>query len=162
MTREHICSLLREYKRNKGKLAHLRVDIKWLESVTGGDFIKDMAYSAQILTDMPRGNETSDPTAKIAVSVADNGEKLKRHYAVELERMEARKIELLRDCGYVEAWLEGLPEKERDVIQWHEIDGKTWAEVTGLFDEKYGHKYSGDGMKTIKKRAVSYIFEMTC
>lgn len=159
MTREEVCGLLKDYNRNRRRREHLRVEIKYCESVTSANFIEDMAYSPQVLDDSPKGNETSDPTARLAVAVMDNGNALQRQYAKELEAMQKEFYDLVRDCGYVEAWLLGLPEKERNVSTWHEIDGRTWAEVSKMYEAEYGSDYSWEGVRTIKKRAIRMIVE---
>lgn len=164
-SREDIYRLLRSYKANVGRCAHLRVEIKYVESLSrvGSDeLIEEMVFRSSGPTGMPSGSGISDPTARVAVEVSDRSKQIARGWGRDLEEMQIELFAKLRDCGYVDGWLQGLRDRERDVVQWHIVDGIVWDRIPDLFMEKYpGDTYSLEGVRKIQKRAMKKMQKMS-
>lgn len=116
---------------------------------------------AQPMSGMPRGGKLSDPTARIGIAVADgcmtDDMKILQKEIEDLE-YELRKRKIV--VHFVAAWLDGLNEKERWIIEKQVIDGSYWREVIFSYKAKFGDEYSKDGLKRIKKNALNKIYRI--
>ena len=110
---------------------------------------------------MPRSGKVSDPTAQIGIAAADGlmTSEMKNIFQEirELER-ELRGQRIV--VHFVTAWLNGLNEKERWIIEKQVIDGAYWREVIFGFKAKFGDEYSKDGLKRIKRSAMNKIYRI--
>ncbi len=61
---------------------------------------------------------------------------------------------------FVEAWLKGLTEKERWIVEVQIIDRMTWNNVIAQHQSKYGTQMSKDTLKRLKNRALAKIYQM--
>ena len=65
-----------------------------------------------------------------------------------------------KTVDYVGAWLEGLPERERWMVETQIMDGVVWREVVLQYQEKYGEYRSKDTLKRIRDKALDLIYDM--
>ena len=61
---------------------------------------------------------------------------------------------------FVSAWLNGLPERERWIVEHQVIDGEYWKEVVCKFKTAFQEETSKDSLKRLKQRAMEKIYQM--
>lgn len=164
MTRDQVNEYLHAYQENKGRYLYLKEEITRLEMLMHELHCTaegDEAFKGKGLSGMPYGGGKSDPTARIAVKLAsgDMTDAMRDLYR-ELRTCCQERDEKQRACRYVEAWIKGLPERERWVIQRQMLDGRYWRELPNLFQKEIGEYYSQEGLKALKKRAMSMVQKM--
>ncbi|MEA4899563.1 MAG: hypothetical protein VB115_15140 [Christensenellaceae bacterium] len=64
------------------------------------------------------------------------------------------------DLQFVSAWMSGLNEKERWLIEQHVIGGLSWRDIVCLHKEKYGREYAKDTLRALKRKALAKIYQM--
>lgn len=164
MQPEQVLSMLRSYRGCAARITHIRCEIqmekarlKWLEETA----VEDMQHVTASLTGMPRSGRIGDQSANIAVKLADGYEtdevKQTRRRILDLEA-NARILELT--SAFVEAWLSGLTQKERFVIERRTIDGMTWECVAEDYEKEFGVHYSKDTVRRINRAALEKIYRI--
>lgn len=164
MLPERVDEMLKSYRECIGRCGHLEYEIQerrdMIESLRK-TMVEDSVLGAQPMSGMPRGGKLSDPTARIGAAVADgcmtDDMKFLQKEIDELE-YELRKRKIV--VHFVAAWLDGLNEKERWIIEKQVIDGAYWREVIFSYKAKFGDEYSKDGLKRIKKNALNKIYRI--
>lgn len=163
MTRQEVDATLKAYRHEYGRCGHLAAQIQQIEREIKAE---QASYAEQLvsvggqnLTGMPRGTAISDPTGKIGLKLAEGW---KSEYMVELEarwsRLQAEYAQVEIKVRFVMAWLSGLSERERYVIEQQVIDGITWREVANGYRERYGYDVSKDTLKRIRNTAMDKIY----
>ena len=164
---ERVKDYLSGYKANQGRAGHLRVEIAQLEKKIAemqAEAADAMAGpKAQVLTGMPRGNSTGDPTGRLGAMLADGkvpgADTGKLEAKVAQMRQELEETE--RACAYVEAWLRGLMDREALVIRLKMIEGMKWPKVVDNYEKRFGDAFSSDTLRRIQERAIRSIVLMT-
>ena len=165
MTRDAVDKLLSEARQNKGRLKHLEAEMARLDAEIALAR-RNLSYDAAVahsyeLSDMPRGTAISQPTERIGLQLASGWEPdyIK---AREQEKMlyEQEKNERYLNDMFVTAWLKGLPERERWLIETQVIDGVFWRDVLIRYRQKFGTDASKDTLQRVKARAMEQIYEM--
>lgn len=165
MTRERIEEMLKTYRFEVGRCGHLETEMEQLkreiENAKAG-LAGDLAGpGAQTISDMPRGTAVGNPTEKLGIMLASG------YKSEEMQDMEAKLAELLAEYTerkktvvYVERWLNGLPERERWMIEMQVVDGVIWREIIVKYPERFGEYRSKDTLKRIRDRAFELIIDM--
>lgn len=165
MTFERVEEMLKTYRFEVGRCAHLLLDIDLIkrqiaraEEGLAGDLA---GPGAQVITDMPRGTSVGNPTERLGMLLA-SGYKTDeiREMEAELGELMAEYTERRKTVDYVEGWLAGLPERERWMIEMQVIDGVIWREIIAKYPEKFGEYRSKDTLKRIRDRAMEMIIDM--
>lgn len=165
MTIERIEEMLKSYRFEVGRCGHLEQDIEQTKQDierSKATLVSDLVGpGAQEITDMPRGTNIGNPTEKYALMLAggwvseDIQEKENKLAELIAEYTERRKT-----VDYVGKWLDGLPERERWMIETQYIDGVIWREIVMQYQEKFGEYRSKDTLKRIRDRALDMICDM--
>lgn len=165
MTSKMILQTLHTYQENLGRCEHLEIEIKQAEAALIGmqsSLYSDVASpNTQNLDGMPHGHKVTSPTETIAIMLA-NGE-LPRHIADILDDLRIMRAELAEKqtlIRYVDAWLKGLTDQERWIIQGQVISGKTWRTLMLEYESINGEYRSKDSLKRLRARALKKIFEI--
>lgn len=165
MLPEHAENMLYSYRSNIGRCKYLRTLQQKLERelevgrvLAAEDLV---TCSGQAMDGMPRGTTVGTPTERMGLLLASGYEpaylrEVKDELASCAEELNRREREIM----YVEAWLDGLTEKERWVIERVYFDRLTYAELTPRYIEIYGQWRSNDSLRRIKRRAKAKIFAM--
>ena len=156
--------MLKSYRESVGRCGHLENEIQerrdMLESLRE-TVIEDSVLAAQPLSGMPRSGKVSDPTAQIGSAAADGWMTSEmKHISQEIRELERELRSQRIVVHFVTAWLNGLNEKERWIIEKQVIDGAYWREVIFGFKAKFGDEYSKDGLKRIKRSAMNKIYRI--
>ena len=165
MTVERIEEMLKTYRFEVGRCGHLENEIaltqNQIERAKAG-LAGDLAGpSAQVITDMPRGTTVGNPTEKLGMMLASG------YKSDEIRELEAKLGELIAEyterkktVDYVSSWLNGLPERERWMIETQVIDGVIWREILTKYPERFGEYRSKDTLKRIRDKAFDMIVDM--
>lgn len=165
MELERIDEMLKTYRFEVGRCGHLENEIestkRAIEAATAG-LAGDLAGpGAQVITDMPRGTSVGNPTEKIGVMLASGYKSDEiRELESKLGDLTAEYTERKKTVDYVTSWLNGLPERERWMIEMQVIDGVIWREILMKYPERFGEYRSKDTLKRIRDRALDMIIDM--
>lgn len=150
--------MLQEYRAMKARIAILEAELKSIMSAgateTHNEAIEGM-YFARAVNDMPRGNEVSNKTARMAAEWRDQYGKdfhrVWRMYVLDKQNKE-HEIEIVKGMlNRIDIAISSLLPKEKDVVTLFYIQGMKWEEV--------GRKLSYDSRhcQRIRERAVWYM-----
>lgn len=161
---EKVDRMLRDYREFRGRCEFLRHEIGLEErklAILRETMIDDAVSMSPNLTGMPKGSGTSKPVEALAIRF---GNGYVPAYIQEIEKALDEKKKELREkmvtVVFVEAWLKGLTDKERTIVEKQVIDGRFWREIVFEYRAKYGEEYSREGLKRIKKVAMEKIYRM--
>ena len=165
MEKEKIVEYLRGYRETRARANCLREEISLLEKLyermqTPEKLIEANVLAARPVTVGGRGGMPGDPAAKLAVEAADGGDRLNPYASVLL----AAQNELLRAqyrCRVVDAWMEGLCEREKWMVQRHAIERLPFSELPELYEKECGRAYCIDTLKALYKRGIEAICRMS-
>ena len=164
MQRETVDEMLTKYKEYAARVAYLDEMIRQTEHLCESlhhNVIENTVSITQVITDMPRGTTTGDPTGKLGALLADG---YTPDYIKQVEndlmsmKIELRSKETVVIC--VNAWLLGLNPREKFVIEHKIIAGMYWREMVPLYKNEFGEDYSRQGLKRIKKYAMEKIYRI--
>lgn len=165
MLPERADQMLRDYKVFLGRCKYLTALIPWLKA-EAADWKQNMAeelssIGSQNMDGMPHGTMIGNPTERFGIMLADGytPDGLKE-MEKQIEEYEKELKEKSTTVFFVEAWLAGLTEKERWIIQSQVIDGLYWREIIMEYHRKYGEEYSREGLKKIRDGAMNKIHQM--
>lgn len=164
MTREQVDLMLSEYREKSARCAHLEQEVKQLEKLVEElkrTIIDDEVKTTSVLSDMPKGTMTSDPTGRLGILLAEGFEpKRIREIEIEIEekKREVRNIE--PTVIFVRAWLSGLNDREKFLIESKVIDNNYWRIVIDGYQERFGEAYSKQGLKNITCLALEKIYRI--
>lgn len=165
MTREAVDKLLRDARQNRGRLLHLRTEMSRLSAeieLARGNLEVDAATAYNYeLSDMPRGTAVGRPTEQIGLKLAsgwepDHIKAMEQEMQLYQQEYDKRYLDEL----FVTAWLEGLPERERWLIETQVIDGVFWRDVLIRYRKKFGTDASKDTLQRVKTKALEQIYDM--
>lgn len=165
MTREGVDRLLATYRQNEGRALYLQAEIARLEGEIQSarhNLALDMSTAHNYeLSDMPRGTAVGQPTERIGLQLASGYEP--DYIKAMLQEQTLYENEYKRrmlDSLFVKAWLKGLPERERWLIETQVIDGVFWRDVLIRYRQKFGCETSKDTLQRVKAKALEQIYEM--
>ena len=171
MTLEQVNGLLGDYRQLAGRCGHIEAEISRLKQEIArekAEFEMDAAAPPVArLTGLPGGTGIAKPTERVALMLAD-GEAYRNSDACRRARQKEARIAALETeleekrlwVRYVNAWLNGLADRERWVVEHHVIDGEIWHDIIQQFNRRYDDDVSRDRLKRIQQRALQKIYDM--
>ncbi len=157
--------MLRRYKECVGRCGYLRKAIE--ETRTDIEMWKhNMAAelagcSGGGMDGMPHGSGVGKPTERMAMMLAAGYE------PEDLKDAEKRLGEMINELRekeivvvFVDAWISGLTEREKWLIQQLYFEQQTYAYVISALRTSHGISTSKDGVRRMKKAALEKIFAM--
>jgi len=165
MLPERADQMLRDYKMFLGRCKYLSALIPELkaEAAAWRDNLAEELCSigGQNLDGMPHGSTVGNPTERLGIMLADgytpDGLKELEKQIVDYERELSEKSMTVH---FVDAWLDGLTEKESWIVRMQVIEGAYWREIVMEYHRRYGEEYSREGLKKIKDGAIAKIHQM--
>ena len=165
MLPEKADQMLRDYKVFLGRCKYLTALICELKAEAAAwreNLADELAgVGAQNLDGMPHGTTVGNPTERLGIMLAEgftpDGLKTLEEQIVDYQRELNEKSVTVH---FVEAWLDGLTEKERWIVQMQVIEGAYWREIVMEYHRRYGEEYSREGLKKIRDAAVRKIHQM--
>lgn len=165
MTRDNVNELLANHRTNTGRCLYLEAEIDRLRGEINrakANLAMDVATAHNYeLSDMPRGSAVGQPTERLGLRLASGWTP---DYISDMERelagLEREHRERATRRTFVEAWLNGLAERERWLIEQQVIDGVYWRDVLIRYRRKFGADCSLDTLKRVKAKALDTIYDM--
>lgn len=157
--------MLKNYRTAKGRTAHLDIELNRLERELRRTVAADREEIADISGHqydvMPHGNAVGQPTEQKALKLYN----LPESQEVAAIRQRIHEITMEQEehffsVHFVEAWLGGLTEKERWIIEKQTIDSVSWKEVAYHYSNVFGHSAKIDTLRRIKRLAMDKIYKM--
>lgn len=165
MTEKKAYALLKNYRFDKGRCAHLEIEIDRLQKAIDAEremMIDEMAgVQSGNPTGMPKGSGTDSPTETVGIALA-NGKK-----SVEMRLLQQQLLKTKKEYDrrkytviFVESWLKGLLPDERIIIENQVIDGESWQMVRDRLKEYLGYEVSKTTFQRMRKKAVDKVFRL--
>lgn len=126
------------------------------------ELIEDSVQITPVLSGMPGGQEgMSDPTGLLAQRLAGGykSEHIKQAED-ELKLMEDEFSQKMITVSFVNAWMRGLNNKERFVMEQKTIGGLSWRQLVFAFNREFGDLYSQEGLKSLRRSAMEKVYRM--
>lgn len=165
MTRDKVENLFESYRDNRARLEHLRIEsadlLKQINAEARNALAND-AIHAQQYSGMPHTGAINRPVEDTVLRY-DGGYQNPtiRGWLDDHARMMEEIYQLERDIGYVDAWLGALDAKARTVLENHSPIGlMSWPELAAASVRLLGEYKSVSGLRTIKRQAMSKIFDI--
>lgn len=165
MTPESVDKMLSEYKTCMGRCNHLTLQIEaYSKEIERFKKLsaENLAYSSGNTEEgMPHGTSVGNPTERMGIMLASGYEPPEMVELIrvrdELQKELDIKIVLLQ---FVVAWLGGLTEKEKWMIEGKVFEGKTYNEMILGYKTKFNENCSRDKLRELRKSAMKKIYEM--
>ncbi|MBQ9211103.1 MAG: hypothetical protein IJ153_11020 [Clostridia bacterium] len=165
MTHEQVDAMLAEYRESVGRCGYLEKRIPELAAEIEQEKARLIQEAAQespsMEPGMPHGSGVGNPVEKIVLRYADGflPDEI-RGMDKELRELRDEYARRQRVIQYVDAWLQGLNEREKWIIIHKVVDVEySWREVICMYRLQYGEEYSRDALKRIKERALEKIYK---
>lgn len=165
MTTERVNEMLHCYREYLGRCKHLEAEIAQAEKALASSIATAREDAAapggQNLDGMPRGTAVSSPTERIAMMFAEGRfPKYIEDIVTDLEKLKAEYQQKSPTVVFVDAWLLGLTEHERWIVERQVIDGVTWRELSSQHEKLFGEQRTKEGLKKLRARALEKIYRM--
>ena len=166
MRREAVDNMLASYNECAARAAYIRAqlaELKRLERRLSATAIDDAVNITQILSDMPRGTKTSDPTASVGLRfAAGDVPAYIREIEEEQEKLRRELSSVEPTVVFVEAWLMALTVKEAFVIKGKVLGQLSWRELGFSFQKEFGSvtPFSKQGLIRIRDSALAKIYKI--
>jgi len=162
-TKERVDKFLSHYLEDKARAAHLRVEIEQLQAdIVEAEKVLSANVDnlgAQVITGMPRGTATSDPTSQTAIRLAmDIVPPEIKEMQTELSECRNEMRERERTVFYVDTWLMALTEREKWLVMKQVISGEFWRTIMDDYAIAYQVRISQDTLSRIKAKAMQKIY----
>ncbi len=164
MTANDVIMMLTDYKICKARCLFLASKINELELLIEkkkSKIIDDEVSITSVLSDMPRGTNISSPVEKLAIKVADgyiNSDIIELKYEYKELTYELEKGKQI--INYVEAWLGGLSNKEKLIVELFYFEKLTWREIQLHFEKNNREYMSKSTLRRIKNDAINKILSI--
>lgn len=164
MTRERADAMLAGYREDKARAEYLATEIGALTRLRDG--LQSNIVEAEIsitapMTGMPHGGKISDPTARLGDMLADGiTPQSLRDLTDEINQLGNERERRMYNVSCVNAWMDGLTDRERFVAEHKVLGGETWRETIAVYNERYGVVYSKQGLKNVLTGAMLKIYRI--
>ena len=166
MRPEAVDRMMASYNECAARAAYLRakiLELKRLSRRLSATAIDDAVNITQILSDMPRGTKTSDPTASVGLRfAAGDVPAYIREIEEEEEKLRQELAQIEPTVVFVEAWLKALTVKEEFVVRGKVLGQLSWRELGFSFQKQFGstEPYSRQGLLRIREQAMAKIYKI--
>lgn len=159
MNHDRVMECLAKYREYSARCSYLQMEIPRLEALVQqlrNDIVDNEVHITQVISDMPRGSSTSDPTGKLAAKLANGYEP---GYIEEIEEeIRQKKAELKHKdvvVWSVETALKSLTPKERFLVEHKYIQEDFWRNIVDGFNSSFNEGYNNkDTLKRMLDRGL--------
>lgn len=159
MNHASVMECLANYREYSARCDYLHKEIPRLEALVQqlrNDIVDNEVHITQVISDMPRGSSTSDPTGKLGTKLAIGYEP---GYIEEIEEeIRQKKAELkVKDITVwcVETGLKSLTPKERYLVERKYIYEDFWRNIVEGFNNSFNEGYNNkDTLKRILDKGI--------
>lgn len=165
MTPERVNEMLKNYREYSGRCAYLETYIKQLEkeveNMQDNLVLDQIASGGGSLDGMPHGTTVGNPTERAGIALADGY--MPDYLLLKKKELADAQLEVSRKATtviFVNAWLRGLSERERWIIENQVIDGVSWRELTTEYYIKFGETRTKRALQLFRGKAMEKIYRM--
>lgn len=165
MLKETVDKMLKEYRFCTGRCSFLENEIGMLEKQIEHEMSHRAEYLSEVkvqeISDMPHGTAISKPTERVGIMLASDwmpDEVKEMKQKVNEKKKEADR--LYETVIFVQAWLSGLPDRYKWIIEHQVMDGECWHDVILRYKRDFGEELSKDSLKRLRGKALDYIYKM--
>lgn len=162
MEPERVDEMLSKYREHSARYAALCNEIADLEALLESmrrTVVQDTVSTTSVVTGMPRGTITSDPTGRLGTLLASGA------MPAHIRELEDELLTLRQEADtahatvrYVDSWLLALNEKQAFIVR-RKLDGLQWREIVYDYTKEFGTEYSKNGIRKIYKSALCKIYK---
>ena len=163
VTHEQVDQMLSQYKNCKGRTGHLELEIARRRAELErriNNLVAEAATETPVREEgMPHGTGVGNPVERIVLKYADGY--IPDDLRAEMEELKSAERELHDKqmvIAYVDAWLSGLNDRERWVIEKNAIENYCWREMVDKLRKEFGEIRSKDSVKRLRDRAMEKIY----
>lgn len=164
LTVEQVDEMLHNYRENTARIALIDTEISSLRNLYADmekTIVEDSVSTTSVLTGMPRGNKTSDPTGRVGIGVAAGDvPSHMRQIEDEIRVLSRERRELQTPVEKVDALLKALNEKQGFVLYRKAIDQMQWREIAYAYKKLFDIDYSRQGIKKIYKESMLRLYRV--
>lgn len=164
LTVEQVNDMLYHYRENSARVALIDTELSNLRDlydIMSKTMVEDSVSTTSVLTGMPRGTKTSDPTGRVGLDMAAG--RIPSHMQDIAEDMRTLTMER-RERSYpvdrVNALLQALNEKQEFILRRKAIDQMQWREIIYGYKKLFGIEYSRQGIKKIYKASLDRLYKV--
>ena len=165
MTKESVIQYLGQYLECSARCEYLEREIPRLENIINSlknDIIENEVHITQIISDMPRGSTTSDPTAILAMKIANGyepGDIQEIEAEISQKKTERRYKELI--VWTINTGLDALTPKERFLVEHKYIQEDFWRNIVEEFNQQFGEAYNNkDTLKRLLNKGLETMIRV--
>ena len=165
MLPERVDVMLHNYREYSGRCKYLENLIPMLEeevvkikSKMASDLV---SIGGMNLDGMPHGTGVGKPTERAGVLLADgyqSDQMIETQERIKNAKEEYK--EKLPTVVFVEAWMKGLTERERWIVENQVIDSVTWREIIAQYHIKFGEPRTKRSLQMLRDKAMDKIYEL--
>lgn len=162
MERDELLERLRSYKRDAARREHLTCEIQDMAIRINRAAVAETVLGSGGGNDgMPKGGKISKPAERAALLIAD-GVVPERvlEWQGELETMQAELGTLERRVRMIDRAMSALNEMERVVVEMHEMEGVSWAELEARSRRLFGVDVSRNTLRNRRRDALDMMLEV--
>ena len=165
MLPEQAKEMLTNYKPYLGRCRHIEVAVACLQheaETMSRNLAADYATnSGKQMDGMPRGSTVGNPTERLGIMLAsghvpDDLKALRDR----IKGMQDEYVEKSVTVRFVEAWMQGLPMKQKWMIERQIFDMMTYAQMSPLYTAAFGEPCSKDSLRRLSKDALTSVYKM--
>lgn len=163
-TKATVDEVLKRYMDDKARAAHLVLEIDEMQRRVN-TAVKNLAADeaspkAQVITDMPHGTGTTNPTEEIAIKVASGWLPPEiREMKSELDAQKAEYKRLDANVRHVEAWMMALTERENWILRHQFMRQEFWRDVLEDFSKAFGGYATKETLKRLRAAGLKKIYQ---
>ena len=162
MTQEQVDIMMRDYKTNKARCEHLRIQLLELETNIRAEIEKAIAEDsihAQQYSDLPHATDITRPVEELVMKYLGGYTPPLIQSMREEHKTLTQEHECCASCvGYVDGWMIALGEREQKVIRLQVLEGLFWRDILVTISKQYGNIFSQSGLRKIKRNALKKIY----
>ena len=158
MSPQRLTEILKNYRASRARCAWLQEQLKMLDrflKICEGEMVEDMMSMSQALTGMPHGTTVGDPTGRLALDI-ESGKisPFVKEIRGEIEQVKGELLKVSADVRAVEIIMDGMTERERNLLEMKMIDELSWKEIISRMNQKYGGKHK---QRTLQRMAENIM-----
>ena len=164
-TKNAVDETVRNYTQDKARVAHLEIEISELERQIAAA-IRNLAGDeagprAQMISDMPHGTQVGNPTAQLAEKLASGWLPPEiKEMRNELSGLKSEYTKTNARVKYVDAWMEGLSDRERWIIVHQCMRQEFWRDVVEDYTKEFGGQFiTKDTLKWLRGKAFKTMYK---
>lgn len=164
MLPESVMQKMKKYREYSGRCAYLEIHIKELNKAiekAESSLYMDQVMLSGNLDGMPHGTTVGNPTERAGITLADG---YMPDYLAEMKKDLSEAEQEMADKSltviFVNAWLKGLSDRERWIVENQVIDGVSWRELISEYFVKFGETRTKRALQMFRDRAMDKVYKM--